>query len=86
MIGRDAAARWAGGLPRTFWWLWLGVLVNRVGTVVQPFLALYLTTGRHLSVAGAGAVVAVTGAGSIAALKFNLDGATCSTATGATTV
>jgi len=66
VIGRDAAARWAGGLPRTFWWLWLGVLVNRVGTVVQPFLALYLTTGRHLSVAGAGAVVAVTGAGSIA--------------------
>ncbi|HMJ34684.1 MAG TPA: MFS transporter [Baekduia sp.] len=64
MIAR-ALGSWAGGLPRTFWLLWGGTLLNRVGTFVEPFLALYLTAGRHLSVAGAGAIVAVVGGGSI---------------------
>jgi MFS family permease len=63
VIGR-ALGTWAGGLPRTFWLLWGGTLLNRIGTFVEPFLALYLTAGRHLSVAGAGAIVAVVGGGS----------------------
>jgi MFS family permease len=54
------------GLPRTFWALWVGSLVNRLGTFLQPFLGLYLTSARDLSPARAGTVVALLGAGSIA--------------------
>ena len=32
-----------GGLPRSFWVLWSGTLVNRIGYMVEPFLAYYLT-------------------------------------------
>ncbi|MFB4299496.1 MDR family MFS transporter [Actinomadura sp. NTSP31] len=53
-----------GGLPRTFWVLWAGSLLNRLGTMVEPFLGLYLTTARGLSLGQAGAVMAVLGAGS----------------------
>jgi MFS family permease len=56
---------WAGGLPRAFWALFAGTLINRIGTFVEPFVALYLTASRHVSVAGAGAIVAAIGAGSI---------------------
>src|SRR5215469_2695468 len=59
------ARRAAGGLPRPFWVLWAGTLVNRLGTFVEPFLALYLTGTRHLSLAEAGAVLAAYGAGSV---------------------
>jgi MFS family permease len=62
---RRAVHAWAGGLPRAFWALFAGTLVNRVGTFVEPFVALYLTSSRHVSVAGAGAMVATIGAGSI---------------------
>ncbi|WP_308198373.1 MDR family MFS transporter [Actinomadura terrae] len=55
-----------GGLPRTFWFLWAGSLLNRLGTMVEPFMGLYLTTVRGLSLAEAGAVMAVIGAGSFA--------------------
>ncbi|MCP2338556.1 MDR family MFS transporter [Actinomadura rupiterrae] len=55
-----------GGLPRAFWLLWTGSLVNRLGTMVEPFLGLYLTTARGLSLGQAGAVMAVLGAGSLA--------------------
>lgn len=51
------------GLPRTYWVIWLGVLVNRVGTMVVPFLALYLTGQRQMSVVAAGAAVTAVGAG-----------------------
>jgi MFS family permease len=53
------------GLPRTFWALWTGTLVNRLGTFLEPFLALYLTGARDLSVARAGTIVALVGAGSV---------------------
>ena len=52
------------GLPRTYWYLWAGALVNRLGGFVYTFLALYLTEARHFSVAKAGVVVALYGAGS----------------------
>ncbi|POM24194.1 Multidrug resistance protein MdtH [Actinomadura rubteroloni] len=66
--GRFAAflAPRIGGLPRVFWVLWAGTLINRLGTMVEPFLGLYLVTARGLSVGAAGAVVAVLGAGSLA--------------------
>lgn len=55
-----------GGLPRAFWALWTGTLINRLGTMVEPFLGLYLTTARGLSLGQAGGVMTVLGAGSLA--------------------
>lgn len=52
-----------GGLPPAFWWLWLGTLVNRAGGFVQPFLVLYLTGPRGLTVPQSGVVLAAYGAG-----------------------
>jgi MFS family permease len=54
------------GLPRTFWYLWAGALINRLGGFVYTFLALYLTQARHFTVAQAGFVIALFGAGSFA--------------------
>lgn len=52
------------GLPRPFWWIWLGTLVNRAGTFIEPFFVLYLTGPRHVSVQTAGLVLTVWGVGS----------------------
>ncbi len=52
-----------GGLPRGFWWIWLGSLVNRAGTFAVPFLALYVTRGRGLDEGTAGAVLLAFGVG-----------------------
>ena len=53
-----------GGLPHTYWVVWTGILVSRAGTMVVPFLTLYLTDARGISVAWAGAVVTALGLGS----------------------
>jgi MFS family permease len=53
-------------LPSTFWFLWLGTVVNRLGGFVVPFLSLYLTSARGIAVSQAGMVVALYGAGSFA--------------------
>lgn len=55
------------GLPRTYWVLWLGTLVNRLGGFVAPFLALYLTDARHLTAEEAGVIVSLYGVGTISA-------------------
>ena len=55
------------GLPRPFWVLWCGMLVNRSGSFVVPFLAIYLTQGRGLSAAQAGIVASLYGAGAAVA-------------------
>jgi MFS family permease len=52
------------GLPQGFWWLWIGTLVNRAGTFIEPFFVLYLTGPRHVSVGTAGLVLTVWGVGS----------------------
>ncbi|MBI5511663.1 MAG: MFS transporter [Deltaproteobacteria bacterium] len=65
-VGQPHLARFAG-LPRTFWILWVGTLVNRLGGFVVPFLSLYLTRGRGLSVAHTGLVVSLYGLGLIGA-------------------
>lgn len=54
-----------GGLPRAFWWLWLGTLVNRAGTFIEPFFVLYLTTARGVSIQTTGLVLTVWGFGSL---------------------
>jgi MFS family permease len=51
------------GFPATFWWLWIGMLVNRLGGFVYAFLALYLTARRGFSPGQAGLVVALYGLG-----------------------
>jgi MFS family permease len=53
-----------GGLPRDFWYLWLGTLINRLGIFVTPFLTLFLTSQRGLSVVQATQIIALEGAGS----------------------
>jgi MFS family permease len=58
-------SRFVRGLPRAFWILWAGMLVNRAGAFVAPFLALYLVNERHASVERAGTVVALVGFGSL---------------------
>ncbi|MGH3375655.1 MAG: MDR family MFS transporter [Actinoallomurus sp.] len=54
-----------GDLPRSFWVLWAGSLVNRIGTMVEPFLAFYLNGVRGLSIIATGLVMAVFAVGSI---------------------
>jgi len=53
-------------LPGPYWWLWAGVLVNRLGGLVVPYLSIYLTERRGASVAQAGAIASLFGLGSIA--------------------
>src|SRR5437879_3851808 len=54
----------AEGIPRTFWFLFVGSLVNRAGAFVVPFLAMYLRGDRGLSVGEVGLVVSMLGLGS----------------------
>ncbi|GAA3335708.1 MFS transporter [Amorphoplanes nipponensis] len=56
----------AGGLPATYWYLWTGLLINRVGGFAVLFLSLYLTAQRGASPALAGLIVGGYGAGGIA--------------------
>jgi MFS family permease len=51
------------GLPRTFWVLWSGMLVNRLGGSVFFLLAVYLTHERGLSPELAGLVISLYAAG-----------------------
>ncbi|MFI6760443.1 MDR family MFS transporter [Micromonospora sp. NPDC050417] len=53
----------AGGLPTTFWYLWTGTLINRLGSFILVFLAIYLTTARGFSAVEAGLVIGLYGAG-----------------------
>jgi hypothetical protein len=39
----------AGGLPRTFWYLWTATLINRLGSFVAIYLGVYLVSVRHFS-------------------------------------
>lgn len=55
------------GLPRTFWLLWAGTIVNRLGGFVVPFLTLYLTGPRGLPVSQAALMVSLFGGGSFLA-------------------
>ncbi|MBU2663077.1 MFS transporter [Actinoplanes bogorensis] len=52
-----------GGLPRQFWLLWTGTLINRLGSFVVIFLAIYLTADRHFSQSRAGLVIGLYGVG-----------------------
>ncbi|MET8149267.1 MDR family MFS transporter [Actinoplanes sp. NPDC049668] len=53
----------AGGLPRQFWFLWTGTLINRLGSFVVVYLAIYLTGQQHFSQSQAGIVLGAYGVG-----------------------
>lgn len=63
------------GMPREIWILFVATLVNRAGTMVLPFLVLYLTTSLHFSVERAGFILAIYGIGALIAAP--LSGALC---------
>ncbi len=46
--------------------LWAGILINRLGTLIEPFLGVYLVAIRGFSVTAAGAVLAIYALGSMA--------------------
>lgn len=53
------------GLPRDVWLLSVVILVNRSGSIVLFFMTLYLTKSLGFSIAAAGQMVSIYGAGSI---------------------
>ncbi len=61
--GRPWWSQAGADLPRAFWVIFIGTVINRLGYVVEPFLALYLVRGRGLSVGTAGVLIACFGAG-----------------------
>ncbi|TWG25953.1 putative MFS family arabinose efflux permease [Actinoplanes teichomyceticus] len=55
-----------GGLPAVYWYLWAGLLINRVGGFAVLYLSLYLTAERGAGSALAGLVVGTYGIGGVA--------------------
>ncbi len=53
------------GLSTEVWWLALITLINRAGTMVVPFLSLYLTKSLNFSLAEVGWIMSAFGAGSV---------------------
>ena len=66
-MDRKGLASLVEGLPPTYWLIWLGTLINRLGGFVIPFLTLYLTTQRAIPVSQAALMVSLFGAGSFLA-------------------
>ncbi|MFE9612908.1 MDR family MFS transporter [Streptomyces sp. NPDC006012] len=62
---RRAARESVSGLPRAFWWLWTSTLVNRLGSFVATYMALYLTVNQGYSAAYAGLVASLHGLGGV---------------------
>ncbi len=58
---------WKGvkGLSRDLWVIYTATLINRSGTMVLPFLALYLTTQLHEDAATAGLMLTFYGVGAL---------------------
>jgi len=53
------------GLSKEVWWLALITFINRAGTMVLPFLSLYLTEDLKFSLAQVGTIMAFFGFGSL---------------------
>jgi predicted MFS family arabinose efflux permease len=53
------------GLDRSVWLLSLATLVNRSGTMVMPFLVLYLTEKRGFAITDAGRALGLYGVGGV---------------------
>lgn len=71
-MARSALEKWnpwrgLGDLPKPLWILFFASLVNRAGTMVLPFLALYATEGLDLPASKAAALLAIYGVSSLLA-------------------
>lgn len=66
-MNKKGLASLVEGLPPTYWLIWTGTLINRLGGFVIPFLTLYLTTQRAIPVSQAALMVSLFGAGSFLA-------------------
>lgn len=53
------------GLSNEVWWLALITFINRAGTMVLPFLSLYLTEDMHLNLSHVGWIMTYFGLGSL---------------------
>jgi predicted MFS family arabinose efflux permease len=53
------------GLSKEVWWLALITFINRAGTMVIPFLSLYLTKEMHLNLSQVGWIMTCFGLGSL---------------------
>ena len=53
------------GLSPATWWLSVVMLINRAGTMVVPFMTLYLTEAKNYTIGKAGLVMSVFGMGAI---------------------
>jgi MFS family permease len=66
--GRAAVVRMGPlGLPRTYWTLWAGMLLNRLGGTIFFLLGLYLTRDRGLRAEVAGLIISLYAAGGLVA-------------------
>ena len=54
------------GLSRSTWWLSLVMFINRSGTMVVPFMTMYLTQHMSVSISKAGFVMSLFGVGAVA--------------------
>jgi len=61
----DAYRESFSGLPRPVWLIAVATLVNRSGTMVLPFLALYLSDRKGFTVPEAGAILGLYGIGAM---------------------
>ena len=66
-MNKKGLASLTEGLPRTYWLIWTGTLINRLGGFVIPFLTLYLTAKREIPVSTSALMVSFFGAGSFLA-------------------
>jgi len=66
-MNRKGLAALIEGLPPTYWLIWTGTLINRLGGFVIPFLTLYLTAQRAIPISQAALMVSFFGAGSFLA-------------------
>ena len=53
------------GLSKEVWWLALITLINRAGTMVIPFLSLYLTENLGFALDNVGTIMTCFGLGSL---------------------
>ena len=58
------------GLSREVWWLSLITLINRAGTMVIPFLSLYLTQSLGFTLSDVGLIMVFFGLGSVAGSRL----------------
>ncbi len=57
-------------LPKDLWLLCTASLINRTGTMVLPFLAIYLTRGVDISTSYAGLIITAYGFGALITAPF----------------